>query len=93
MKRLVWIMVWMSFVGLMGCGKKHKVTAPTPATWQTVTVDTTGSVGVYNSLALDAQGNPRISYYDETGEDLKYAAKNGATWTLETVDATGSVGR
>ena len=55
-------------------------------------VDATGLVGSFTSLALDASGNPRISYLDATNGDLKYASKSGGVWTLETVDATGSVG-
>ena len=39
-----------------------------------------------------AQGNPRISYWDLSNDDLKYAAKSGGSWTIETVDAAGSVG-
>src|SRR5262249_34898063 len=35
---------------------------------------------------------PRISYYDTTNFDLKYASKSGAVWTLEIVDAPGNLG-
>ena len=57
------------------------------------TVDATGDVGEYTSLALDAQGNPSISYWDDTRFDLMYASKRGGEWAAEIVDSLGDVGR
>jgi hypothetical protein len=44
----------------------------------TETVDSSGRVGLFSSLALDSSGNARISYYDQKNRDLKYAAGD---WT------------
>jgi hypothetical protein len=57
------------------------------------TVDSTGDVGRYTSISLDSDGNPHISYYDYTNDNLKYARYNGIGWEIETVDSTGDVGR
>jgi hypothetical protein len=62
------------------------------ATWLIETVDSEGSVGQYNSLALDADGNPHISYHDDTKADLKYACRDGSGWHVQRVDSTGKVG-
>ena len=57
-------------------------------------MDTSGDVGEYASLALDATGNPRIAYYDaDEPKHLKYAAWNGSSWDTETVDSAGDVGQ
>jgi len=62
------------------------------AGWHLETVDSTGDVGDWTSISLDAGGNPHISYVDATNDDLKYAYHNGASWQIETVDSTGNVG-
>jgi len=57
------------------------------------TVDITGDVGWYTSLAFDSSDNPAISYYDVTEGDLKYAHSNGTTWDIVPVDLDGVVGQ
>jgi hypothetical protein len=60
--------------------------------WGISTVDSSGNVGQYSTIALDGSGNPKISYYDSQGMNLKYASWNGSTWSIETVDSSGNVG-
>jgi hypothetical protein len=48
--------------------------------------------GYHLSLALDNEGNPHISYFDEKDKDLMYVSWDGATWNTETVYANGNVG-
>jgi len=64
--------------------------------WVLITVDSAGTVGRYNSLAI-VNGNPAISYYDDTNHDLKYVRAsdaNGGTWgTPIPLDSAGDVGR
>jgi len=45
--------------------------------WHAITVDNTGDVGDYSSIALDGNDHPRIAYYDATNHALKYAGWTG----------------
>jgi Tol biopolymer transport system component len=69
---------------------------PTCTTGNTVTtVDSSGNVGIWSSLALNSSGFPVISYNDQTNGDLKLAACGNATCTsgntITVVDAPGNV--
>ncbi|RMG55488.1 MAG: hypothetical protein D6723_02590, partial [Acidobacteria bacterium] len=41
--------------------------------WHVQIVDATEMAGNYTSLAFDAKGNPRISYFYVTDADLRFA--------------------
>jgi hypothetical protein len=59
------------------------------------TIDSTGTVGRYTSIAIGTNGNPIISYFDNTNTDLKVAACNNPTCTTSTnttIDSNDDVG-
>ncbi len=62
-----------------------------------ITVDSTGNVGQYTSLAFGSFGEAAISYYDATGGNLKLAEGDNLDdpepfWLLDTFDSAGTVG-
>jgi hypothetical protein len=73
------------------------------STWNIQIIDSKGHVGGFNSLALDDEDNPCISYYKSITKianltriedgDLMFAKWNGTNWTTETVISTGEVGQ
>ena len=91
---LVLSLVGGAAVGLAQTNGSEGEAIPATAapTWQTETVDSSGDVGKYSSLALDDDDNAHISYMDVGNFDLKYARQAGSTWQTETVDSSGSVG-
>ena len=70
--------------------------------WTKYTVDSGGQVGQYSSIAVDANGDPVISYNDAGSDDLKFArcdmsatsCDQDTDWTLKyTVDSSGTAGQ
>jgi len=60
--------------------------------------DPSTDVGTHSSLAIGANGNPVIAYYDGTNADLKVARCNdkactGGNETISVVDSVGLVGK
>ncbi|MGB7158099.1 MAG: alginate lyase family protein [Tepidisphaeraceae bacterium] len=56
------------------------------------TIDPNLDAGVYVSLAIDANGNPGVAYFDGNLGDLKFAKLENGAWRIRTVDSAGSVG-
>ncbi|MBI4416910.1 MAG: ABC transporter permease subunit [Euryarchaeota archaeon] len=54
---------------------------------------TSVNLGPYVSLAIGADGNPRVAYYDESEADLKFAHWTGTAFDVTYVDFGGDVGR
>ena len=52
-----------------------------------------GNTGLYTSLAIWSDGQPRVAYYDEAETALKFARWDGSSWLTEYVDYTADVGR
>src|SRR5215472_8685462 len=55
-------------------------------------MDSGPDVGLWTSIAVDANGHPMVSYYDATNQALKFASsKDGVVWTTHAVyTSTGS---
>jgi hypothetical protein len=55
-------------------------------------VDPGGNVGKFTSIAVNAAGEARVSYYDIDNKALKFAAQAGAAWQIHTVETGASAG-
>lgn len=52
-------------------------------------------VGLWTSIVVGSDGEPRVSYFDRTNQRLKFASRAGGSWTTMVVDerASASIGR
>ena len=64
--------------------------AKAPA-WTPVLVDGS-NLGAYNSIAVNAAGEPRISYFDRGNLRLKFAKYQSGSWNVEAVNTDGEGG-
>ena len=55
--------------------------------WMARTVDFDGQSGKWNSMVLDAQGNPHVTYDSFLKGELKYAYWDGKEWKRTVVDS------
>ena len=64
------------------------------SSWSIETVDSSGSVGGWASLAFLSDGTPYIAYFDESNSALKVASLTGSNgnWDVSTLDDSGDVG-
>ena len=63
------------------------------STWTYETVDATGDPGVGARIDLNAFGEPRIAYFDQATQQLRYAVKGAGTWSTSLIagNATGAL--
>ena len=62
--------------------------------WSVSTVDSTGDVGRFPSLALDAAGDLHVAYYQHLGGAagvIRYARRTGGAWAIADVDTLADV--
>ncbi|MDP6333950.1 MAG: putative Ig domain-containing protein, partial [Candidatus Poseidoniaceae archaeon] len=62
-----------------GANDDLKYATDKSGSWATTTVDSTGDVGRFASIALDSNDAVHISYYDNTNDDLKYIALDSSS--------------
>lgn len=73
---MICMMAFGSFLFMMSLISHN---AEAVSEWSIEIVDSVGDVGKYNSIAIDSNNRPRISYFDDTNDDLKYVRAGPGT--------------
>ncbi|MEJ5197517.1 MAG: hypothetical protein WHX53_01205 [Anaerolineae bacterium] len=71
---------------------RRSVGGPSASAWQIETVEDASDVGLYTSLALDAENRPHILHFDLTANAIRYATWREGAWRSDQVDRGGRVG-
>ncbi len=80
--------LWYQYGGPGGGFFLHvKYAALRNGAWMARTVDFDGQSGKWNSMVLDAQGNPHVTYDSFLKGELKYAYWDGKEWKRTVVDS------
>ncbi len=80
-------LLWYQYQDAMGRDYLHiKYAVLQDGAWVARTLDFDAETGKWNSMALDANGNPHIAYCAFARGALKHAFWNGKNWIVEVVD-------
>ncbi|MFC1730257.1 MopE-related protein [candidate division KSB1 bacterium] len=77
---------YATYVGVGGTFGGNSANCGPSNDWYCDIVDGVDDVGRLNSIAIDSNNYPHISYYDDTNGDLKYAKYTGTGWDIQPVD-------
>jgi hypothetical protein len=83
--------IHVAYYDVTNTALKYAKSTDSGNTWTAQIVDNTPAAsdfGKYASITGDGAGNLYVAYYDDTGDDLKYAFWNGAVWALSAIDQT-----
>ena len=79
--------------GFNGRGVEYGRRSPN-GVWNVVGVGSSSIMYAFaTSIAIGANGEPAIAYFNDTTNDLELAERSGSTWSTSIIDSEGDVGR